>query len=329
MTSQKLGRGEKNNNIIISLYFACSDRNAALGSAAEDDWLFHIEWIQQKLGVLPIWVIHRVEIILKRCSWFQQLCNCQTCSWRQLWEINFPEMVEWMSICFGRLRSPWLYNIAKSAWYRWKEISGEFWLIYNKIRASIIWLIWRDKLRTAWYHPLSWKKGEWQNQAAQRRTHKPRTCLRYGSNCSSYTFIQKNWKPLQGLNNTCMQTEKWDKHTLKLREQRSTCIQRQQSRTYDITQRKNTKTERPALQQGCCFVTNRRVKKHRQPRETLFVITQPQLQINWPITVSRPTDESEKQWLLRDSQRDLFPSDDDLSKVLASQPFENMPTYSN
>lgn len=162
MASQKLGRGEKNNNIIISLYFACSDRNTALGSAAQDDWVFHIEWIQQKLGVLPIWVIHRVEIILKRCSWFQQLCNSQTCSWRQLWEINFPEMVEWMSICFGRLHSLWLNNTAKSAWYCRKQISIDVWFIYSKIgrnkhffvtflyrNSSITWRIW---IGQAWDH---------------------------------------------------------------------------------------------------------------------------------------------------------------------------------
>lgn len=91
----------------------------------------------------------------------------------------------------------------------------------------------------------------------------------------------------------------------------------------------NAKTHRLALQRGCCFITNRSGKKDSRLKETLFVITQPQLQINWPITVSRPTDESGKQWLLRDAQRDLFPSDDDLSKVLASHSFENMPTYSN
>lgn len=43
-----------------------------------------------------------------------------------------------------------------------------------------------------------------------------------------------------------MQTEKWHKHTLKLPEQRSICIQRQQSRTYDISQHKNTQTGPPA-----------------------------------------------------------------------------------
>lgn len=57
----------------------------------------------------------------------------------------------------------------------------------------------------------------------------------------------------------------------------------------------NTKTHQLAPQQGGCFITNRSEKKDSKPRETLSVIKQPQLQINWPITVSRLTEESEKQ----------------------------------
>lgn len=46
------------------------------------------------LDILPNRMIHSVERVLC-CSWWQQLCNGQTCSWRQLWEINLSGDVEW------------------------------------------------------------------------------------------------------------------------------------------------------------------------------------------------------------------------------------------
>lgn len=166
----------------------------------------------------------------------------------------------------------------------------------------------------------------WTEKGAQT-SHVP---SKNGYNRSSYTFIQKNREHLRGLNNTHMQTEKWPKHTLKPPERRSICIPRQQAHTCDIAQCKkhNNRATGPSSKDALLLQTQV-WKKDSEPRETLFVITQPQLQINWPITVSRPTDESEKQWLLRDSQPHLFPSDDDLSEALATQSFENLPTCSN
>lgn len=253
--------GEKNNNIIISLYFACSDRNAALGSAAEDDWLFHIEWIQQKLGVLPIWVIHRVEIILKRCSWFQQLCNCQTCSWRQLWEINFPAMLEWMSICFGMLRSPWLNNIAKSAWYCWKEISGAFWLIYSKIRPLF-----------GTSDGTSSGQRDWSIVMKKRRMTEP------GFTEKDAETLPSKWKQLLQLH-FCLKEVKtparasWLPHADR-ENTRLNCLSSKASAfkgsNHAPMTSLNTKTHRLALQQGCCFIKNRSEEKGQQAKRDSF-----------------------------------------------------------